>query len=313
MLRRVRRIYPPYLLSVAFWIATRIIKWKQTGDNDLARFAWYEWAQNLTLTQWISLVFNPSTYAARNPTNFVVAYWSLGYEEQFYLVMGAMMLLAVRVRMSVLGMTSLLMAVGFGVNMVWPEVACGFFIEYWSLFAIGVLVFHRLCRMESRALRRTVDAFLVAVFAASVWVRWFSGAAWAADAPGLDALQRAEMRVVYGELAIAAGFALLLIVMRPASGWIGRQLWFKPLAALGAITFSLYLIHQFNLSLVSKVGNRFFAIAGLDGASETIPWHTPWLIVQVLLHIGLAGVFWFFCERPFLNKSLGAGPEAAKR
>src|ERR1700734_548217 len=54
MWRRVRRIYPPYLLSLVFWIATRAFKWRVTDINELGR-PWTAWLQNFTLTQWLTL------------------------------------------------------------------------------------------------------------------------------------------------------------------------------------------------------------------------------------------------------------------
>ena len=48
------------------------------------------WINNLTMTQWLGLVFHP-THPFDNPTLFVAGYWSLNYEEQFYLVMGLIM------------------------------------------------------------------------------------------------------------------------------------------------------------------------------------------------------------------------------
>ncbi|MFN7022593.1 MAG: acyltransferase family protein, partial [Phycisphaerales bacterium] len=274
----------------------------QTGENDLAGRTLVEWVQNLTLTQWVTLLFHPSTYAAKNPTNFVTVYWSLGYEEQFYLVMGLFMVLAARLRWSVTAMTGVLMAVGLGVNIVWPEVACGLFIEYWALFAIGVLVFHRLCRMEIAGMRRAVDGLLVGILAWSAYMRWFAGIEWAADSPALSLLEKAEHRVVYGELMTASGFALVLIGMRPLSAWVGSKVWFRPLVGLGAITFSLYLIHQFNLTLMSKVAAMVLTMAGLTDFGAEGRWHIPYLVTQIAMHLGLATVFWFFCERPFLNK-----------
>lgn len=304
MLRRVRRIYPPYLLSLAFWSATRVIKWYSTGQNDLARpFA--QWIQNITLTQWLTILVHPAPAAPTNPTLFVAAYWSLCYEEQFYLLMGLFLLLSRGLRISIRSMVIALSVVGLAWNVAFPEMACGLFIEYWALFGFGVLVFYRLCRMTSRVHRRFVDLALAAVLVGSVYLRWFAGLSWRIDAPDLTMLERTEVRMVYEELVIAAGFALLLIATRPFNGAISSAAWYRPLAGLGHITFSLYLIHQFNLNLAKTVVGRILRLVGLPataGPEQAQMWYA--LVLEIMFHIMLASVFWYFCERPFLNRAL---------
>ena len=73
MWRRVRRIYPPYLLSLVFWIATRAFKWRVTDINELGR-PWTAWLQNFTLTQWLTLLWHPANSAVQNSTLFVVRF-----------------------------------------------------------------------------------------------------------------------------------------------------------------------------------------------------------------------------------------------
>ena len=118
----------------------------------------------------------------------------------------------------------------------------------------------------------------------------------------------AEFSVNLSSVVIGAGFAMLLIVTRPLNERIRTLLIYKPFAALGQITFSLYLIHQFNLKSVQIATERALGAVGMmqtgaDGAR--VPTY-EWLfyLVQFAGHIALATVFWFFCERPFLNRSL---------
>jgi peptidoglycan/LPS O-acetylase OafA/YrhL len=336
MWRRIRRIYPPYLFSIAFWALTRLVKWKvQHGPNELAR-PWTDWLQNLTLTQWLSLLVKvpPASDAASNKTLFAGAYWSLCYEEQFYFIMGLMVLVATLVRATVLQMSMILLAGGVVWNVLYPTTSFGVFIECWSLFAIGVLTFHRLCRIRSAMLRRAIDAGFVLALAACVYVRWFAGHEWPV---GADITQ--SLRNVYEELVVALAFALVLIGMRPVSERIASLRWYKPLAALGHITFSLYLIHQFNLKLMVTLANKVICplshlpapevdIAGHwhgtwqyqteSGEWQAYPlgWLCAWFLLQFAGHIAMASVFWYFCERPFLNKSIipATGPaEPQKR
>src|ERR1019366_2102423 len=61
-------------------------------------------------------------------------------------------------------------------------------------------------------------------------------------------------RVAWGDLAVSAGLALLLLLSRPLDAWYKRNRWINlPLGSLGLITYSLYLVHQFNLSLADTV------------------------------------------------------------
>jgi len=100
------------------------------------------------------------------------------------------------------------------------------------------------------------------------------------------------------ELSFLSAVTLALFFLRPFSEQISRSPLWRPIAAIGAISYSLYLIHQFNLTAV--------AVA----AAYVSPKGTPRSIVigiMVLMHLALATVFWYFCERPFLKKRAGRG------
>ena len=281
MWRRLRRIYPPYLFAIAFYVATRLLKAGTMGTNDLPH-SWVVWVQNLTLTQWVTLPFHPVADAPRNPALLVAAFWSLNYEDQFYLVMALALVLASRVRVPLWVPVSALGVVGLVWNWWVPGGwICGLFIEYWAPFGIGVLLFHSLCLSESRAFRA---GFVLMTLALGVYcaMRIFP---WDAQTP---LLLRA-----YTELFVACAFTLLLYFARPLSEPVCRLRLWQPLAALGLISYSLYLINQFNLRLVKEL------------ASRLVP-HSPaavQLTSMVALQVLIASVFWYFCERPFLNRA----------
>ena len=281
MWRRLHRIYPPYFFALVFYTLTRIAKVASGGHNDLAR-PWLDWVQNLTLTQWVTLPFHPVADAPQNPKLLVAAFWSLNYEDQFYLVMAAALLISMRYRLPVHMTVAVLAVAGLVWNLLVPDGwITGFFIEYWAHFALGALLFYMLCAVPSRTFRY--------LFLASV------------GALGLYSLTRMGLRA-YSEFVVAGAFTLLLYFVRPVSAAVSGWLLWRPVAALGTISYSLYLIHQFNLTLVEGVVDRL-----APHAWQPVTW-----ALQLTVHILLASAFWYCCERPFLNrKSPGsAGSQA---
>jgi peptidoglycan/LPS O-acetylase OafA/YrhL len=281
MMKRVRRIYPPYLLAIVFFALTR---WLKSAANPSFEFkpSLLDWLQNLTLTQWVSTLFSPVTWPAQSHKAFVAAFWSLNYEEQFYLVMGFALVVATLSRVSMILFVLALSVVGLAWNWLVPgNWICGLFIEYWLHFALGSTLFYVLCSFTSRKHR---SAFLLAIAALGIAcvsrVLLHTG----------DLLL--DMRAMI-ELALLSAMTLMLYFLRPLSrGISGLTLW-RPFAALGAISYSLYLIHQFNLTLVETA------------ARKLLPAHPPQvlLVVSLLsLHVLLATMFWALCERPFLRQ-----------
>ncbi|GAC1460813.1 MAG: hypothetical protein PVSMB6_21030 [Steroidobacteraceae bacterium] len=284
MRRRVRRIYPPYLLAIGFYVLTRLLKTGTGGHNDLVR-PWLDWVQNLTLTQWVSLLLHPVANAPQNPTLMVAAFWSLCYEEQFYLVMALAVLLAVRRRVPIPLVVLLLAGAGLMWNIAWPRGwVTGFFLEYWVHFATGAALFYVLCMDCGRAARGAFVATLAVLGLVSL-SHVIHMLPWHDD----DWLRERA----YVELSVVCSFALLLFFARPVSPAVSRHGLWKPVAALGTISYSLYLVHQFNLRIVQSLAN--WMVPG--------HWEPARFSAMVLLEIGIASAFWYLCERPFLNRA----------
>jgi peptidoglycan/LPS O-acetylase OafA/YrhL len=278
MARRVRRIYPPYLIALLFFVATRAVKAVMGGPNDLARPV-HVWLQNLTLTQWLTLLVHPSPMPAENPTLLVAAFWSLNYEEQFYLVVAGCLVLAVKRKLPMIVPVLTLTVLGLAWNLVRPgNWVTGFFLEYWVHFALGSTLFYVLCKYNGPGIRLLYVAGLMLLggLLASTLLPW---------SPEYALQLRA-----FVELSLLTAVTLGLLALRPFSAAIARSPAWKPVAALGTISYSLYLIHQFNLHVV-EAGARF-----LLPASAPYPLTAG---LMLALHILLAAVFWYFCERPF--------------
>jgi peptidoglycan/LPS O-acetylase OafA/YrhL len=271
------------------YVLTRLAKGAFGGHNDLDR-PWLDWIQNLTLTQWVSLPFHPVADAPQNPKLLVAAFWSLNYEDQFYLVMAVALLLSLSRRVSVVVIVLALAAVGLLWNLAWPGGwITGFFIEYWVHFSLGAMLFYTLCLFPGRLAR---CAFIACVTALGLFCS-FQVLPWHEDAL---LRQRA-----YAELVVVCGSTLFLFVVRPMSAWVARLHVWRPIAALGAISYSLYLVHQFNLTVVETLVARVVPNA----------WGGVRIVAMLGLEIAIATVFWYCCERPFLNRSLPRRGERA--
>jgi len=280
MWRRIRRIYPPYFFAICFFVATRLLKYLAGLGNQLSPSLTL-WIENLTLTQWFTLLRHPLSHAVSNQSLFVAAFWSLNYEEQFYIVMGLILFAAIYFRKGMLFGISLLMLPAFIWNLRYPSMSYGFFLEYWNAFAMGALVFFRLCKARSRRVRIAIDVLLVFFVLFSL----YQGGASHTHGP----------RSVYFEWLITGSFALILIGCRRLDPWF-KQSWLGwALGGLALISYSMYLTNLFEMRAASVV------------AGTLISWGLPRFLnfpLEVTVVVTISTIFWYFCERPFLNKPL---------
>jgi peptidoglycan/LPS O-acetylase OafA/YrhL len=158
------------------------------------------------------------------------------------------------------------------------DVYHGLFPEYWPHFALGVALYITLTRTTAAAGRVSFGVVLLALAA-------ISGAAASGSLP-FAAPDRAR------EITVLALTGLALLALRPLSGAIERHAAWRPVALLGTISYSLYLVHQFNLTAATTIGGKLAGAIGLPALATTI---------AIGVQLGIATVFWRFCERPFLN------------
>lgn len=124
LIRRVCRIYPPYLASLVVVIGAAAFRRVTIGVNDVAVIPH-------SLSAWLATLSLSTSPVTSVPTiNWV--YWSLSYEMAFYLVVA---LAFVRTRWApaiLIGVTALGLLHRLGVIPVAP-----FFLDLWDLFALG--------------------------------------------------------------------------------------------------------------------------------------------------------------------------------
>jgi peptidoglycan/LPS O-acetylase OafA/YrhL len=220
-MRRMLRILPAYYVSLAFAL---LFLWPEglTTTNGL-----------VTVLMHLTLTFGSSEAMVRaiNPV-----YWTLCVEEQFYLVLPLIALLfARRNGPALLAMTLLVpnaVASLYEHTLGTPGVALTTSLPYhWTPFALGTLVavlFHRYPDARARLPRAASAAFVVValgglavVYASRPWLR-----------------QEPIFLQTWG-----VGWALVLVGVLWGPRWLGIPLRWKPVRALGLMTFSIYLWH----------------------------------------------------------------------
>jgi peptidoglycan/LPS O-acetylase OafA/YrhL len=291
MRRRLRRIGPPYLASVAFALAAHA--WLgslfagRAGMERALHLKPLVWIENLTLTQWLA----SARFWIRTglQTGFRVpwenghyiagVHWSLNYEEQFYLIAAGMVLLASR-RIARPALIALALTAGaLLLNVARPRLVTGFFWDYWAQFACGVALFYRLCKLETPRARRVFDASFAVAFAVVVLIALRHG-----DLPPEPFRVR-----TFGLISVCVAFTWVLLIARRYDSAMAASPPGRALAVVGQFSYSLYLIHQ----------EMLHAIAPLE-AGLTVP--RP--AIDALVLAAVIGTAWLFhraFEKPFLN------------
>jgi peptidoglycan/LPS O-acetylase OafA/YrhL len=292
--RRTVRIYPPLWFSMLLVISLpyliELLSSLKTGQYQapspsFAELDWMDWLRHATLLQTFS-----SDGKGFSKVNAV--YWTLGIEIQFYLVISLGLLLRARFHWVQLLVT--LIAGAFIIFI--PHLPVMVFVLYWPEFAFGLLLYYSLEKGVTPEKLFGRYAAAVAVIASALLA--FSFSIWG----GLEI----EQASVTGYFYCGAFFALLLwfahALERPlgvllTSGNAILRLGLRSTFLLGAMSYSIYLIHAKLLFLVEQV------------ARQLLPGNSLWCDVAVLAGTCLCCYpFYRYCEKPFCRSKRNARP-----
>ncbi len=276
--RRIRRLAPAALVTttvVVLLAGRNAWGWRNAMVwTDPVAAIW-------SVMNWHQIGLTPSVDVPYRVVHPLSPYWSLAVEEQFYLVIGIVLLgvrRCARPALVMLWITGAVWITGtaiarfadlsptmaeWGTQVRAPEIAAG------CVLACTLIVSGR----EVRG--RAADA-----------LGWFAFA-------GLIALfllaSKSQWWLFHGGFALVSVVSTCVLIGLLADGTLARVLAWRPLVALGTISYAVYLVHwPVRLALVPE------RTAGLDGV--------PLALLRFGVSLALAVALHLFVERPFMHR-----------
>ncbi len=264
--RRARRILPAATVAIAVILAVALVT---VAPLDLPVTA-MDATLSASFAGNIAFALRATDYFAPNAPSPFLHYWSLGVEEQFYLVWPLLIALASRLHRRRAIVLAVCLA-SFGLSLTLTEI-----VRPWAFYGLPT----RAWQLAVGALLGTVPIGATARRAATSAAGWLGLAAIVVAALAFDG------RIAYpgfASLFPTLGAAAVIAAAGDVCS-VGRALAIAPLRFLGRISFSLYLYHWPVLVLADV------AFGPLPAAARA---------ALVVLSLVVATVSWAIVEEPF--------------
>lgn len=269
---RVLRIYPTYWMALVFLVAVGGLTAPFIGKSPASALpqSWVSFVPDIFLVQ----PFFTNQF-------FLLVSWSLAYEVFFYVMcaVGMWLLLAGWPGALVLG-------VGFCLSLLGLVLPTGSFpLDLWPEFYLGVLSFTFLRSQQSRNTHAALSTALMGLVLIGI---------------GVSTKNSYPLTM----FATASVTALGLALLHRFDSVMSELKWLKPVAYLGVISYSLYLVH---LVVVSKVMNLSKRVVTIDSL-----WVMPVVLLATVAAIVTGVLFYRFIEVPLERWRKGVGKGEAR-
>jgi peptidoglycan/LPS O-acetylase OafA/YrhL len=270
--RRIRRIFPALLVMMMVTAIAAVIYLLPSELEDFAKSL-------LAATFSLSNIYfwKTASYFSSSGNQPLLHSWSLGVEEQFYLLFPLLVLVIRRYlpgkyRHAIIGLAGLSFLVNMYGTYAYPTAA--FYLpaaRMWELLLGTILALGVIPPIHSRAWRNVLSVGGMLLILASAFT--YSNRT---HFPGIAALSP------------CLGAALIIVAGETGPSFVGRLLSLRPVVFIGLISYSLYLYHWPVI-----VFQRMSMIQFRDASNRSV--HASILVFSIIL----ASVSWRFVEIPF--------------
>lgn len=275
--RRVRRIAPALLLVLATFLVLSIFALAPSDRENLGKTTLYALASISN----VYFTFALNYFERGADAQPLLHTWSLGVEEQFYLIFPLLVIFLARRRISMAAVFWGLFAISLAISTygAFNDSAAAFYLlpsRAWELLTGSLLAIGVVPLVTSRLWREALGLVGLALVAGSILL-----INTVTPFPGLAAL------------APCLGAAALIHAGASGPNIASRLLSLKPMIAVGLISYSLYLWHWPILTF-QRMGWTFFPYDSKIGTG----------MVVIGLSFLASWLTWRFVEQPFRGKRM---------
>jgi len=270
--RRMRRIFPALLVTMAATFAAGLVIFMPDELRDLGASIVATAAFSSNILFWMQ-----TDYFA-GPAEFkpLLHTWSLAVEEQFYIVVPALIVLIYKVRWRPQPVFVLLTLISFALSCLWVFVdsSGNYFLPHtraWELLAGSLVALGVVPRIANDKLNEALALGALMLLVAPFFL-----------------LDETSAFPAWNALATCIGAALLIHTGEGRRTIAGTLLGVRPMVALGLVSYSLYLVHW-----------PVIVFTKYSLLRDPTPLERAAILVVI---VALAWASWRFVEQPFRDK-----------